>query len=144
VLIEERCDGDDLRIVVIDHRVIAAVRFADRRRRRRRPHSVAELIDAQSRRRRRRDRRRVGHPRRRRKTAGMLAEQGSSLDSVPRRATRIEVCRTANLHTGGTIHDVTDHLHPSLADAAVSPVGRSTSPSPASTCWCPTSRGPTT
>jgi D-alanine-D-alanine ligase-like ATP-grasp enzyme len=29
------------------------------------------------------------------------------------------VRRTANLHTGGTIHDVTDRLHPALAVAAV-------------------------
>ncbi len=41
------------------------------------------------------------------------------LDSVPAAGERIEVSRTANLHTGGTIHDVTDRLHPALADAAV-------------------------
>ncbi|MFI5044232.1 MAG: N-acetylglutaminylglutamine synthetase, partial [Acidimicrobiales bacterium] len=29
------------------------------------------------------------------------------------------VRRTANLHTGGTIHDVTDELHPALAEVAV-------------------------
>jgi len=29
------------------------------------------------------------------------------------------VRRTANLHTGGTIHDVTDHLHPAITDASV-------------------------
>jgi D-alanine-D-alanine ligase-like ATP-grasp enzyme len=33
--------------------------------------------------------------------------------------TVLQVRRTANLHTGGTIHDVTDRLHPALADAAV-------------------------
>ena len=27
--------------------------------------------------------------------------------------------RTANLHTGGTIEDVTDRLHPEIAEAAV-------------------------
>ena len=32
---------------------------------------------------------------------------------------RLEVRRTANLHTGGTIHDVTNDLHPELADAAI-------------------------
>jgi D-alanine-D-alanine ligase-like ATP-grasp enzyme len=30
----------------------------------------------------------------------------------------IEVRKTANLHTGGTIHDVTPQLHPELARAA--------------------------
>ena len=31
----------------------------------------------------------------------------------------VQVRRTANLHTGGTIHDVTEQLNPSLAQAAV-------------------------
>ena len=31
----------------------------------------------------------------------------------------LEVRRTANLHTGGTIHDVTASLHPALVTAAV-------------------------
>jgi D-alanine-D-alanine ligase-like ATP-grasp enzyme len=29
------------------------------------------------------------------------------------------VRRTANLHTGGTIHDVTDEVHPRLVEAAI-------------------------
>ena len=52
-------------------------------------------------------------------TDAVLAEQGLALGDVPPAGARIEVCNTANLHTGGTIHDVTDHLHPALADAAV-------------------------
>ncbi|MEM1139344.1 MAG: N-acetylglutaminylglutamine synthetase, partial [Pseudomonadota bacterium] len=32
----------------------------------------------------------------------------------------IIVRRTANLHTGGTIHDVTDQTHPVLINAAIS------------------------
>ncbi len=32
---------------------------------------------------------------------------------------RIRVRRTANLHTGGTIEDVTEQLHPQIAQAAV-------------------------
>ena len=31
----------------------------------------------------------------------------------------LAVRRTANLHTGGTIHDVTDRLHPEIGEAAV-------------------------
>ncbi|MDQ2678680.1 MAG: N-acetylglutaminylglutamine synthetase [Actinomycetota bacterium] len=118
VLIEERCDGVDLRIVVIDHRVVAAAV--------RRPaavvgdgrHTIEELIAAQSR-------------RRAAATGGestipvddvtvaVLRDQGLTLDSVPGEGERIEVRGTANLHTGGTIHDVTEELHPALADAAV-------------------------
>ncbi len=32
---------------------------------------------------------------------------------------RLAVRRTANLHTGGTLEDVTDQLHPELKEAAV-------------------------
>lgn len=31
----------------------------------------------------------------------------------------LEVRKTANLHTGGTIHDVTDRLHPTMVDASI-------------------------
>jgi D-alanine-D-alanine ligase-like ATP-grasp enzyme len=52
-------------------------------------------------------------------TIAVLSRQGLTLSSVPAGGHRIEVCSTANLHTGGTIHDVTERLHPALADAAV-------------------------
>ncbi len=118
VLIEERCAGDDLRIVVIDHRVVAAaVRrpaavVGDAR------HTVEELIAAQSRRRAAATGGESTIPVDD-VTAAVLRDQGLDLDSVPGEGARIEVRGTANLHTGGTIHDVTDELHPSLADAAV-------------------------
>ena len=118
VLLEERCAGDDLRIVVIDHRVVAAaVRrpaavVGDAR------HTVEELIAAQSRRRAAATGGESTIPVDD-VTAAVLRDQGLGLDSVPGEGARIEVRGTANLHTGGTIHDVTDELHPSLADAAV-------------------------
>ena len=31
----------------------------------------------------------------------------------------LKVRKTANLHTGGTLHDVTDSLHPELIEAAI-------------------------
>jgi D-alanine-D-alanine ligase-like ATP-grasp enzyme len=103
---------------VIDHRVVAAAV--------RRPAEVvgdgrataAELIGKQSR-------------RREAATGGessiplddhaveALAEQGFAVHDVVPEGTVLQVRRTANLHTGGTIHDVTDRLHPALADAAV-------------------------
>ena len=42
-----------------------------------------------------------------------------ALDDVPPNGERIRVRRTANLHTGGTIEDVTDRLHPEIAAASV-------------------------
>jgi D-alanine-D-alanine ligase-like ATP-grasp enzyme len=44
---------------------------------------------------------------------------GCDLDDTLDAGRRITVRRTANLHTGGTIHDVTADLHPDLAKAAV-------------------------
>ena len=52
-------------------------------------------------------------------TAEVVAEAGYAMDDVPPNGQRIRVRRTANLHTGGTIEDVTARLHPEIADAAV-------------------------
>ncbi len=41
-----------------------------------------------------------------------------SLESVLPAGEEITVRKTANLHTGGTIHDVTKKLHPNLVEAA--------------------------
>ncbi len=118
VLIEECVDGDDLRIVVIDHEVVAAAV--------RRPatvygngrHTVAELIDAHS---RRRSAATGGESRMPmdETTVGTVRAGGYELDDVLPDGDALKVRRTANLHTGGTIHDVTASLHPTLAAAAV-------------------------
>ena len=118
VLIEQMVDGEDLRIVVIDYRVVAAAV-------RQRPavigdgrHTVAELIEHQS---RRRAAATGGESRIPidAQTTRLLAQAGRDLSTVLPPGKRIEVRGTANLHTGGTIHDVTEHLHPGLARAAV-------------------------
>jgi len=117
VILEEFCSGDDLRIIVIDFRVVAAAI--------RRPaqvvgtgsHTIDELIAIQSRRRR----------------AATGGESSIPMDDETERCVRMAgygmqdilpeqevlvVRKTANLHTGGTIHDVTDDLSPTLARAA--------------------------
>jgi len=48
-----------------------------------------------------------------------VAAAGYSLDDVLPADINVAVRKTANLHTGGTIHDVTGMLHPTLVDAAV-------------------------
>jgi GNAT-family acetyltransferase (TIGR03103 family) len=118
VLIEQCHHGEDVRVVVIDHEVVAAsVRrpatvVGDGR------HTVSELIKAQSR-------------RRSAATGGestipldsgtidTVRAAGHHLDEVLDESEVLEVRRTANLHTGGTIHDVTAELHPALGEAAV-------------------------
>jgi D-alanine-D-alanine ligase-like ATP-grasp enzyme len=52
-------------------------------------------------------------------TAEVVAAAGHALDEVLPRGERLRVRRTANLHTGGTIVDVTGALHPDIAAAAV-------------------------
>ncbi len=118
VLLEEFVQGQDLRIVVIGHKVAAAaVRrpagiVGDGRQ------SVAALIETQSRRRAAatggESRIPVDD-----ETLRCLRAEGLDLDSVPEEGRAVTVRRTANLHTGGTIHDVTAQLHPALAEAAV-------------------------
>jgi len=118
VIAEEYVVGDDLRVIVIDSEVVAAAI--------RRPatiigdgvHSVIELIEKQS----------------RRRAAATGGESRIPLDEETERCVRsagfgftdilgqgesLAVRKTANLHTGGTIHDVTEHLHPAIAEAAV-------------------------
>jgi GNAT-family acetyltransferase (TIGR03103 family) len=118
VLVEELVAGEDLRVVVIDHRVVAAaVRrpaevVGDGRSR------VRELIERTSRRRARATGGESTIPVDE-TTAEVVADAGFALDDVPRSGERIRVRRTANLHTGGTIDDVTDRLHPEIAEAAV-------------------------
>ncbi len=117
VLIEQFCPGQDLRIVVIDYRVVAAAV--------RRPPEVVgdgrstikQLIKKQSRRRETATGGESSIPVDA-ETERCLAAQGFSLSDVPEHETRVTVRNTANLHTGGTIHDVTDVLHPELKAAA--------------------------
>jgi len=117
VLIEQFCPGQDLRIVVIDYRVVAAAV--------RRPpevvgdgrSTIAQLIKKQSRRREAATGGESSIPVDA-ETERCLASQGFALNDVPPHETRITVRNTANLHTGGTIHDVTETLHPELKAAA--------------------------
>ena len=118
VLLEEFVSGHDVRIVVIDFKVVAAAI--------RRPaevvgtgeHDVRHLIEKQSRRRMAA----TGGESRipvDAETERCLRSQGLTMDSVPEAGRRVAVRKTANLHTGGTIHDITDQISPHLAEAAV-------------------------
>jgi GNAT-family acetyltransferase (TIGR03103 family) len=118
VIVEEFVEGIDLRLVVIDYRVVAgAIRkpaavVGNGRS------SIRHLIEHQS-------RRRAAATGGESKipvdaeTERCLAEAGYSLDDVAPADAYIVVRKTANLHTGGTIHDVTGILHRALIDAAV-------------------------
>jgi GNAT-family acetyltransferase (TIGR03103 family) len=118
VLLEGVCPGEDLRVVVIAGEVVAAsVRcpatvVGDGRC------TVAELIEARSQEREAATGGASSIPLD--ETTRRVVEQaGLSLDDVLDDGVALRVRRTANLHTGGTIHDVTGQLHPAVASAAV-------------------------
>ncbi|MEN0105098.1 MAG: N-acetylglutaminylglutamine synthetase [Pseudomonas sp.] len=118
VLLESFHEGADLRILVIGFVVVAAAI--------RRPaevigdgrHSIGALIEAQS---RRRQAATGGESRipLDEETHRTLRAAGFDYDSVLPAGQRLAVRRTANLHTGGTLEDVTSILHPVLNEAAV-------------------------
>jgi len=118
VLVEEFVTGDDLRIIVIDGAVVAAAI--------RKPatvvgdgkSSIRSLIEHQS---RRRAAATGGESRipLDRETERAVATAGYRLDHVLPKDESLPVRKTANLHTGGTIHDVTADLNRELAFAAV-------------------------
>ncbi len=117
VLAEEFVKGEDLRIIVIAGEVVAAaVRkpasiAGDGR------HSIMSLIDKQS---RRRSAATKGESRipLDAETERCVRQAGHSMHDVLADGELLVVRKTANLHTGGTIHDVTEQLHPRLAEAA--------------------------
>ncbi|BBX17382.1 N-acetylglutaminylglutamine synthetase [Mycolicibacterium duvalii] len=119
VLIEQRAPGDDLRLVVIDGKVVAAALRMPAEVVGTGRHTIAELIEAQS---RRRAAATGGESRipMDAVTENTVKEGGYSLDDVLPEGTRLRVRRTANLHQGGTIHDVTASVHPELCRVGVS------------------------
>lgn len=118
VLLESFHEGHDLRILVIGFEVVAAAI--------RRPASVIgdgrntvrKLIETQS---RRRQAATGGESRipLDGETERTLRAAGYDYDSVLPEGEYLAVRRTANLHTGGILEDVTAKLHPTLVDAAV-------------------------
>lgn len=118
VLLEAAVPGDDLRVLVIDGDVVAASV--------RRPpivvgdgtSTVRALIEARN------DQRaaELGDGMTTPLddiTEATVRSAGHGLDDVLAEGTELAVRRTANLHTGGTIHDLTERLHPDLAQTAL-------------------------
>jgi GNAT-family acetyltransferase (TIGR03103 family) len=118
VLIEQRVMGSDLRLVVIDGRVVAAALRLPPEIIGTGDHTVRELITSGS---RRRSAATGGESRipLDAVTEATVAEAGWQLDDVLPQGTRLCVRRTANLHQGGTIHDVTAQVNSELCAVAV-------------------------
>jgi GNAT-family acetyltransferase (TIGR03103 family) len=118
VIIEQFVSGADLRVIVIDNEVVAAAV--------RKPpiiegngeHPIGELIEKYNRRRMAA----TGGESRvplDEETERCVRIAGYKMDSILPPGTTLTVRKTANLHTGGTIHDVTEEIHPALASASV-------------------------
>ncbi len=118
VLLEQFVEGVDLRILVIGGEVVAAAVRKPAEILGNGKDTARRLIEKQS---RRREAATGGESRvpLDRETERCLAEAGYGYDDVPPRGKTLRVRRGANLHTGGTIHDVTDTLNPVLAEAAI-------------------------
>ena len=118
VLLEEFVQGEDLRVLVIDYEVVAAAV-------RRPPHiegngrdTVEELIRARS---RERERETDGesHIPLDDETRRCVRDAGWQLDDVLPEGRELQVRKTDNVHTGGSIHDVTGEVHPTIRRVAV-------------------------
>nr|WP_281301971.1 MULTISPECIES: N-acetylglutaminylglutamine synthetase [unclassified Iodidimonas] len=118
VLLEEYFDGIDLRIIVIGFKLVAAAI--------RRPaaiigdgsSTIEALIKAQSRRRMAATNGESRIPLDQ-ETERTIRSAGFGLADILPAKKQLFVRKTANLHTGGTLHDVTDRLHPHLCQAAI-------------------------
>jgi cyanophycin synthetase len=121
VMVEKFLPGSDFRLLVVGDQLVAAAR--------REPplvlgdgeHTVAELVAKVNADPRRGD----GHATSLTKiriddiAIALLAEQGLTTSSVPARGQRVRMRHNANLSTGGTATDVTDDVHPEVAERAI-------------------------
>ncbi|MBF0456062.1 MAG: N-acetylglutaminylglutamine synthetase [Magnetococcales bacterium] len=118
IIVEELVRGEDLRIIVIDEEVVAAAV--------RKPplvtgngqQTVSQLIEKQSRRRSAATHGESQIPMDD-ETIRCVRQLGYQMDSVLPVGVTLTVRKTANLHTGGVIQDVTPILNPILSQAAV-------------------------
>jgi cyanophycin synthetase len=121
VMVERYLPGHDFRLLVVGDKVVAAARrdpphvIGDGQ------HTVRELVDRVNADPRRGD----GHATSLTKirfddiALARLALQGLNAQSVPEKGQRVVLRNNANLSTGGTASDVTDDVHPEMAERAV-------------------------
>jgi cyanophycin synthetase len=121
VLVETYAPGDDYRLLVVGDRLVAAARREPAKVIGDGVLTVSQLVEQVN----RDPRRGEDHATALSKipldavSIGVLADQGYALNSIPEAGKIVLIRRNANLSTGGTATDVTDHVHPEVAERAV-------------------------
>jgi cyanophycin synthetase len=121
VLVERHVEGCDFRLLVIGGRLISAARrvcptvIGDGQ------HTIAQLVDIANQDPRRGEDHATCLSKLRLDAIGreMLATQGMTVDTVPAKDENVVLRRNANLSTGGSAIDVTDQVHPLVAERAI-------------------------
>jgi cyanophycin synthetase len=114
VIVERFITGYDFRVLVIDNKMVAAALRDPANVKGDGVSTVQQLIDLEN----TDPRRGYGHENVLtlitvdRDTLDLLEKKGYTLDTIPPKGEKVFVKSTANLSTGGTSVDVTDHVHP--------------------------------
>ena len=114
VIVERYVTGYDFRVLVIDNKMVAAALRDPAHVKGDGTSTIQQLIDIEN----TDPRRGYGHENVLtlitvdRDTLDLLEKKGYTLDTVPAAGEKVFVKSTANLSTGGTSIDVTDHVHP--------------------------------
>ncbi len=114
VIVERFITGYDFRVLVIDNKMVAAALRDPAHVKGDGVSTIQQLIDIEN----ADPRRGYGHENVLtlidvdRDTLDLLEKKGYTLDTIPAKGEKVFVKSTANLSTGGTSVDVTDHVHP--------------------------------
>ena len=114
IIIERFITGYDFRVLVIDHKMVAAALRVPAHVKGNGQQTIQELIDREN----EDPRRGYGHENVLteigvdRDTLDLLEKKGYTLESIPQKGEVVYLKSTANLSTGGTSIDVTDLVHP--------------------------------
>lgn len=114
IIVERFISGHDFRVLVIDHKMVAAALRVPAHIKGDGKQTVQQLIDREN----EDPRRGYGHENVLteitvdRDTLDLLEKKGYSLETIPPKGEVVYLKSTANLSTGGTSIDVTDQVHP--------------------------------
>ncbi len=121
VLVERYVPGYDFRMLVVGNQLVAAARRDPPQITGDGVHSIRQLVDQVN----RDPKRGEGHVTSLTKipldeiSLAYLASQGLTAESIPAKDVRVVLRSNANLSTGGTATDVTDDVHPELAERVI-------------------------